>query len=346
MMDLLRKSIVIVLRSLRNLLLSRPKFRALIYDMYNKEEFGNLYEHEKMLADSVRINHYRKAIRKHIGPEDTVLDLGTGTGILSFFAAQQKARKICALDHSNFIEIARKVAEHNNFQNIEFIQTNSRDFRSDIKFDVIIHEQIGDYLFNENMIQNILDLKKRLLKPNGRILPGKFELFVEPACLEESFNIPFIWENELYGVDFQFLREYYESLDNFKPVDYTQEWIEAAAVKRFLCEPVPILAFDLNTLNSEQEIPHVFEMSKTLTTSGSFDGFCLYFKVIFDEEIHFDTSPLTPYTHWGNCFFRIESRQRFAGDIVTYRVTIQDLLDIKRWSVSVKRFEERGRKQS
>jgi len=340
MMDLLRKSIVKLLKSLKDLLLSSPKFRALVYDMHNKEEFGNLYEHEKMLADHVRINTYQKAIRKLIGPEDVVLDLGTGTGILAFFAAQQ-AEKVYAIDHSDFIHIARKVAEHNNFKNIDFVQSNSRDFKSDLKLDVIIHEQIGDYLFNENMIHNILDLKKRLLKPNGRILPGKFELFVEPACLEEPFNIPFIWENRLYGVDFQFLKKYYEDLDEFKPADYQQEWIEAAAIKHFLCEPVPILTFDLNALNSEQEIPREFEISKTLTASGTFDGFCLFFKVIFDEETHFDTSPLTTYTHWGNCFFRIESRHRFAGDFVTYKVIMKDLLDITNWMVSVKRFEER-----
>jgi len=72
---------------------SSPRLRVLLYDLSNRQEFGDLYEHEKMLADTVRIDTYKRAIQKHIGPEDVVLELGTGFGILAFFAAKQDAKK-------------------------------------------------------------------------------------------------------------------------------------------------------------------------------------------------------------------------------------------------------------
>jgi len=341
-MNFFRKCLIAVLRYFKKLLVANPKLRVLLYDLYNKEEFGNLYEHEKMLADSVRIENYKRAIQRQVRPGDIVLDLGTGTGILSFFAAQQRPEKIFAIDHSEFIGIAKKIAEQNNFENIEFVKTNSRNFNPDLRFDIIIHEQIGDYLFNENMIQNLLDLKQRLLKPGGMIIPGKFELFLEPACLVDSFRTPFIWENRLHGVDFSFLKDQQEILGAFKPAVYKQEWLEAGAVKHFLCEPRPVLSFDLNTLKSETEIPHAIEISKQVARPGALDSFCLFFKVVFDEEIQFDTSPFSANTHWGNCFFRMESRECAAGDVINCNLTMQDLLDIKTWAVSLNGFRERG----
>jgi len=346
-MKFFRKILVNILKFLKTFLLSNPKVRGIIYDMENREEFGNLYEQEKMLADRVRTLTYRNAIQKYIKPDDVVLDLGTGNGILSFFAAKQKARKIYAIDHSDFIEITKKVAEHNNFHNIEFVRTHSRDFKPDEKIDVIIHEQIGDYLFNENLLENILDLKTRILKANGRIMPGKFELFLEPTCLMESARIPYIYNNKMYGIDFSVLKDYYEILENFKPATYEQRWLDSYSIECFLCETTPLLSFDLNEIESEEDIPHVFKSSKKLTKSGPLDGFCLFFNVIFDEEIFFTTSPLEiNTTHWGNCFFRVKRKNYFEGDMITYTLTIEDLLDIKTWSVSLEKFQQRSGNQA
>lgn len=307
--------------------------------MDNRNEFSDLYEHEKMLADKVRLSSYRRAIEKHISVGDTVLDLGTGTGILSYFAARKKPGKIYAIDHSDFIDVAVKIAQENKFENIQFVKTNSRNFKPKVMFDVIIHEQMGDYLFNENMIENILDLKKRVLKQNGKILPGKFELYLEPVDLHDEFNIPFIWENKISGVDFSFLEKFYETLEKFKPADYRQEWIDASAVKKFLCEPEPILVFDLENMNSESEIPRTIEKEKEFLVSGNFDGFCLYFNAIFDDEICLNTSPFSEYTHWGNCLFRIETRSCMKGKKLKFKLGLPDLLDIRTWRVSIQRFE-------
>jgi len=334
-MNLVRNCLVAVINFIKKLLLANPRLRILLYDLYNRDEFGNLYEHEKMLADSVRVETYQKAIRKHVSQGDLVLDLGTGTGILSFFADQQNPKKIYALDHSEFIDVAKKISEQNGFKNIEFVRCNSRNFNPDVRFDVIIHEQIGDYLFNENMLQNLLDLKRRLLKPGGKILPGGFEMYLEPVCLAHSFRTPFIWENHLHGVDFTFLKSEQDSLAVYRPDVYQQEWLDARAVQHFLCEPEPILHFDLNTLTAEEEIPQSIEITRQVTNSGTLDSFCLYFKVIFDEELKFDTSPFSARTHWGNCYFRMDGRSCSAGEVISCKLSMPDLLNITTWTVSL-----------
>jgi protein arginine N-methyltransferase 1 len=40
---------------------------------------------------------------------------------------------------------------------------------------VILHEQMGDYLFDEAMVTNVCDLRDRLLKRGGLILPSCFD---------------------------------------------------------------------------------------------------------------------------------------------------------------------------
>jgi protein arginine N-methyltransferase 1 len=288
-----------------------------------------------MLADTIRVNSYHYAIKRYIRQGEVVVDLGTGTGILSFFAAQQKPKKIYAIDHSDFIKVARRIAAHNNINNIQFEQTNSRNFKPNEMIDVILHEQIGDNLYNENMIENILDLKDRMLKKSGRILPSKFELFLEPISLRKEYKIPFIWENKIDDIDYGFLKNS-DDIEKYKPVDYMIKWLEVPALDYFLCEPKAIYSFDINELKDKNDIKKVIETSKKVVHSGTMDGLCFYFRVIFDDEINFDTSPLHTKTHWGNRLFRIESRSYDIGENIAYKLTMADILKVEKWSVSIK----------
>ena len=88
-----------------------PRLRKFIIDARNRNIFVTLDQHERMLSDQLRVDTYYRAISKQVKKGDVVVDLGTGTGILSFFAAAQGARKIHALDHSNIIETAKTVAQ-------------------------------------------------------------------------------------------------------------------------------------------------------------------------------------------------------------------------------------------
>lgn len=76
--------------------------------------------------------------------------------------------------------------------------------------DIIIHEQISFDLFSENMLPTLLDLRERVLKPHGMILLGKFDLYIEPAKLKDDYCLPFIWEQEIYGIRFDGLRHMIE----------------------------------------------------------------------------------------------------------------------------------------
>ena len=147
------------------------------YAAENRQVFSRFLEQERMLADNPRMTFYHEMIKRKIQPGDRVIDLGTGTGILAAFASRQGAAKVYALDHSSIIEEARALARHNTVENVDFIAIHSRKFELDEPVDVILHEQMGDLLFNEDMVVNTLDLRDRLLKKGSKVLPACFEFY-------------------------------------------------------------------------------------------------------------------------------------------------------------------------
>ena len=332
--QLIVKPIRLAFQRLLSFLKSSKTVRGLLYDSSNVAYFSSLWMHETMIADAIRIDVYREAIRRHVKPGDTIVDLGTGTGILSLFASERRPRRIYAIDHSDVIEIARLVAKHNRVDNIEFIRTNSRDFAPPEKVDLILHEQMGHALFDENMIENIFELKRRILKPTGKILPGKFEVYLEPVCLKTTYRVPYIWEREIHGFDFKFFRGT-KHLEQFKGNGYDCPIIPAEGVDHFLCDPAPHLSFDMNAWGDRPELPRSIKVSRRTVRSGQMDGMLLYFRAIFDEETSFDTSPLSPKTHWSNHLFRTESRHMPSNAELSYALEIGNPLDIQTWRIAL-----------
>uniref|UniRef100_A0A914X1K6 Uncharacterized protein n=1 Tax=Plectus sambesii TaxID=2011161 RepID=A0A914X1K6_9BILA len=74
--------------------------RAAYSEMTSKDYYFDSYAHfgihEEMLKDEVRTLTYRNAIyhNKHLFKGKVVLDVGSGTGILSMFAAKAGAKKV------------------------------------------------------------------------------------------------------------------------------------------------------------------------------------------------------------------------------------------------------------
>ena len=97
---------------------------SVVYDLMNETNFAGLSEHEEMLSDTVRVDAYHRGIHGNVQPGDVVVDLGTGTGLLAMMASRAGAARVYAVEHSDFIDVARDIAQHNGFDNIEFVQAN------------------------------------------------------------------------------------------------------------------------------------------------------------------------------------------------------------------------------
>ncbi len=78
------------------------------------------YEHyHQMLADPVRMDGFREAIFATVKPEDIVVDLGSGTSILSFWALQAGAKKVYAIEKTEAIAALSKRTFQTNHAHME-----------------------------------------------------------------------------------------------------------------------------------------------------------------------------------------------------------------------------------
>jgi len=311
---------------------SSDRLMGLVYDLMNETSFGGLEEHEEMLCDAVRVDAYHRAIRRAVRPGDVVLDLGTGTGLLAFLASRAGARKVYAVEHGDIIEVAREIGRLNGITNVEYVQANSRELTLPEPVDLVVHEQMGDELFNENMVENVLDLRRRLLRPGGRILPARFRLFVEPVSMHEAMRVRRFWNIDLpEGIDLA-ATEHSPVVARYLSGRNEQLWARPGSVASTVGTPAPVLELDLHTLEDLDDLPTEHVIERTATADAIVDGACVWFEAIFDEETTLTTSPLATNTSWGNRMFRLD-REVAAGETLRLHLHMGQLVDASTWQL-------------
>ena len=300
------------------------------YRQFNGLYFADLHEQERMLGDEPRMEFYHTLITRHIKPGDRVIDLGTGTGILAAYASRQGAAQVYAVDHSSIIEHAKELAAENGIENVDFEDVHSTEFYLEEKVDVILHEQIGDFLFDEAMVPNVCDLRDRLLKPGGLILPSQFELFCEPMTLHDDRRMPYIWElNDVHGFDFS-------SMERSRPQNpeyYRLASCDLGLVKHFVGDPEPLVEVDLHTI-TETSLPLEVKLTRKVKHAGIVDGLVVYMKAKVDDDLVLSSSPIDPgrAPHWGFRILRLDRSYAEMGDKLEVTLTVKDWTDPDTWT--------------
>jgi protein arginine N-methyltransferase 1 len=278
-----------------------------VRDMGYQYKWMRLDVHRTMLADEVRVNAFRRAISDVVKEGDAVLDLGTGTGVLAFFAAQAGARKVYAVDSASVIELAKKVAAKNRFENIEFIRGDIRDL-SVPKVDCVIAELIGPYVIEEGFTEKIAKAKG-FLKPGGKIIPSRIDVYVAPV---ESRDTGVGFWDRLYGVDYTPIESDARELRQFTATDKTRRLAPDA------------LAFSIDSYNPPLK-KMVFARDFTVESDGVFHGLLMHFVARLSEKISLSTSPESPRTHWQQAFLPDGGRLKVKkGDKISVKLSTKD----------------------
>ncbi|KIR97571.1 histone-arginine methyltransferase CARM1 [Cryptococcus deuterogattii 2001/935-1] len=185
--------------------------------------YSSLQNQANMIGDVARTGTYRKAILGNAAVAfagKTVLDVGAGSGILSYMSAQAGANQVIALEASSMaekIEIMVKAANSGRINphlkdRIRIVRgmVENKKVQEQVlqsgKVDTIVSEPIGVMLLHERMVESFILARDLFLKPGGQLLPSAGHIFFCPFSDESLYNETDqkaqFFNNTLFGTDF------------------------------------------------------------------------------------------------------------------------------------------------
>lgn len=275
-------------------MLGKPCFSQ--YEVYPiSGYFSKLGAHQTMLADKKRLDSFSKALQGTIIPgKSIVLDIGTGTGILAMMAAKLGAKRVFALETSSIINVARRVAKDNKLdKKIEFIRGYSTDLNFDTKIDIIVSETIGFTGLEENIVEIMLDARKRFGHKNTVIIPSEISVYCAPTSDKTVNKLIEFWDKPIGG--FSYKRLNILSKNNI----YGRLMISP---KTFLSKPQKIFEYKLG-VDSLSNKPGLANFK--ISSKGNLTGFALWFSATLSDSETLDS--YNQNNHWNQTFLSIDS---------------------------------------
>ncbi len=262
----------------------------------------NAENHHAMLRDTVRMHAYRRAIENSVKQGDVVLDLGCGTGVLSFFAARAGASRVFAIEkRPDILMLAEGLAKANGLDaKITFIEGASsliKEAEIEPKADLLVSEILGNAILEENVLEFTLDARDRFLKPDAKLLPAGLDIYL--FAFETDFIRDFTQEvselSDMYSLDFSLLGNLLTNKITMRTERYNPHANNALS-KPLLVKSLDFKTLEVTTFAQDFQLP--------IDQSGNISGFCAYFRAHLDEENTLTNSPWAPQTHWTQlCFY-------------------------------------------
>ena len=199
-------------------------------------QFIPVHYHHNMLMDQNRMHSFKSAIHHAVKPGMKVLELGGGTGVLSFFAAQQASKVYCVEFNPDMVREARKfLAHNNNGHRVEVIHADAFEYLPPEPVDVVICEMIHVGMLREKQVAVMEAFKRRYLARFGGplpvFLPEAAIMAVQPLQLEydfEGFQAPIVQfqpTNVIYPGTIELAQPgVYSIIDYSQPVDSLFAW--------------------------------------------------------------------------------------------------------------------------
>ncbi len=135
-------------------------------------QFIPLQYHHNMLMDQYRMSSFKAAIDATVFPGAKVLDLGGGTGVLSWFASAKASKVWCVEFNPDLVREARRLLKLNQGgEKVELVHADAFEYLPPEPVDVVICEMLHSAMVCEKQIDIIKSFKERYLQRFGDPLP-------------------------------------------------------------------------------------------------------------------------------------------------------------------------------
>ena len=246
--------------------------------------------HFEMLNDEERNSAFERALSKAITPYTTVLDIGSGSGLLAMMAARAGAKLTISCEMITPIaELAQYTVTHNGYADkVVILDKKSTDLRIGVdmmeRADLLVTEIVDCGLLGEGIISSITHARGNLLKEGARIIPKTASIIA--AVVESKQLRKLNYADKAAGFDVSPINQY--ATAGYFPV-------RSGAFNYVpLAEPFEVFRFDFTqgVIASGSRL-----ISVPVKRGGVCHAILFWFDMQLDDEISISNRPGSS-THW------------------------------------------------
>lgn len=266
--------------------------------------YSNYGIHESMIKDKIRTESYKLAIEKNkkLFENKIVLDVGCGTGILSYFCVSAGAKHVYAVDAADIADFTKNIVKDNKLENkITVIKGKIEEITLPVDHvDIIVSEWMGYFLLFESMLDSVLYARDKWLINDGLIFPDRFCINICSAQDDYFIKNSIDFWNNVYGVNMS-------SIKNWALSEPMISFCMENNINSTICK---IFEINLNTASIndfEFQSFYKIKLIKPTTVNMLVSWFDVFFENKLLEKVSFTTGPFNTPTHWKQTLFYLNS---------------------------------------
>lgn len=173
---------------------SEPNAAAAEHDDATLGQYIPIHYHYQMLDQQARIGGFEAAIDQIVEPGMKVLELGVGTGVLSFFAARAGADRVYSVERLPHVAKAaqRFIAANGVADRVTIVNGDAASYLPPEPVDLVICEMLHSAMLREKQLAVIASFKERYRAhfggPLPRFLPEAAVMAVQPVMTNYQFR--------------------------------------------------------------------------------------------------------------------------------------------------------------
>jgi predicted RNA methylase len=154
------------------------------------EEYSKNDIHKIMCSDNIRVAAYKDALAL-LAKGKSVLDIGSGTGVLSFAAVEAGASRVYAVEKADIYRSCNKEIKKRGLESkVKVMNCRAEEAPLEgIKNDILVSEWMGYFLLFERMLPSVLNVRDKFLDEAGILIPGHARIYIAAIARNKVYQI-------------------------------------------------------------------------------------------------------------------------------------------------------------